>query len=307
VSVVALHPGPAVPLTQATQAFLAGYERIESVNTRRNYASTLAQLAARFGGDTIVTAFDAPAAAEGLRAWFRERYGPLKPATYCRNLAVLQSAFGWWQLQGWCTTDPTATLQRRTIRRDGTRALPAAEIEGIRRRKNVALRDRTLWLLLYETAARASEALSLNIEDLDLPNKKARVVGKGQKPRWVYWQTGAALLLPRLIAGRERGPLFLADRRPNRAVATLDLCPDTGRGRLSYRRAEEIFNEATGYTFHQLRHSRLTHEAEAGTNNAMLMAISGHSSLRSLDPYTRPGPDAVARHVARNDPARRRQ
>jgi integrase/recombinase XerD len=144
------------------------------------------------------------------------------------------------------------------------------------------------------------------------------VVSKGGKTEWVFWQTGAAILLPRLLAGRERGPVFLADRKPTRAVASVDLCPVTGRARLSYRRAAEIFEEVTrpltdpvdqaqGWTLHQLRHAMLTHEAENGTNTATLLARSRHASVRSLERYARPGPDAVAAHVAATDPAARRR
>jgi integrase len=94
-----------------------------------------------------------------------------------------------------------------------------------------------------------------------LDNKHARVCSKGGNRDWLHFQTGAARLLPRLIAGRTRGPLFLADRRPvpARAPLTVDRCPDTGRGRLSYRRAEALFRQASGgWTLHQLRHSSLT-------------------------------------------------
>src|SRR4051794_12002414 len=96
--------------------------------------------------------------------------------------------------------------------------------------------------MLYETAARAAGILNLNVEDLQRPNNWARVVGKDGAVGWVHWQTGTALLLPRLLAGRERGPLFLADRLPTRAVPVADRCPDTGRARLSYRRAAELFD-----------------------------------------------------------------
>ncbi|MEI5031850.1 hypothetical protein RB201_00025 [Streptomyces sp. S1A(2023)] len=78
------------------------------------------------------------------------------------------------------------------------------------------------------------------------------------------------------------------------------MCPQTGRARLSYRRAEEIFEENTrllanplaspddigdldGWTLHRLRHSALTHDAEDGTSTPMLLARSRHASVRSLE------------------------
>ena len=95
-------------------------------------------------------------------------------------------------------------------------------------------------------------------------------------------------------------------RRPTRPVAGLDLDPASGRARLSYRRAAELFRVRTGWTLHQLRHSALTHAAEDGTNLPLLLARSRHASVRSLERYARPGPEAVARHLADTDPARRR-
>ena len=112
-------------------------------------------------------------------------------------------------------------------------------------RLDVPLREKTLWRMLYETAARAEEILGLDAEDLELPDKRARVISKGGMTEWVHWQTGTALLLPRLLGARRRGPVFLASRRPARAVATADLCPVTGRARLSYRRAAELFEQST--------------------------------------------------------------
>jgi integrase/recombinase XerD len=102
--------------------------------------------------------------------------------------------------------------------------------------------------------------------------------------------------------------VFLTDRQPTRAVPSVDRCPLTGRARLSYRRAAELFSEATnGWNLHQLRHSALTHAAEDGTNTPILLARSRHTSVRSLERYARPSPEAVARYVAEHDPARRRR
>ncbi len=240
--------------------------------------------------------------------WFRERYDRTAPATRVRQLAILRSACTFWRQRAWLTTDPTAGLERPKVPLDRTRALTRDQLASLWRRDAGALRERAFWRLLYESAARANEILSLDVADLDLPNKRARVRSKGGAIEWVFWQTGAALLLPRLLTGRTTGPVFLADRQPTRVVPSVDLCPLTGRGRLSYRRAAEVFSDATqGWTLHQLRHSALTHAAEDGTNTPILLARSRHASVRSLERYARPSPESVARYLAEHDPARRRR
>ncbi|MFJ3926298.1 site-specific integrase [Streptomyces sp. NPDC090022] len=117
---------------------------------------------------------------------------------------------------------------------------------------------------------------------------------------------------------------FLTGRRAPAGAATLDVCPETGRARLSCRRAEEIFEGSTrllanplaspgdaedldGWTPRQLRHSALTHDAEDGASTPMLLARSRRASVRSLERYARPSVDAVARHVTQRDPAARRR
>jgi integrase/recombinase XerC/integrase/recombinase XerD len=50
--------------------------------------------------------------------------------------------------------------------------------------------------MLYETVARSAEVLALDVEDLDLPNRRAKVSAKGGAVDWIIWQTGTARLLP---------------------------------------------------------------------------------------------------------------
>ncbi|MFF2502597.1 hypothetical protein ACFVTY_04290 [Streptomyces sp. NPDC058067] len=97
-------------------------------------------------------------------------------------------------------------------------------------------------------------------------------MGRAGQPSGFHRQSGTAQLLPCLIAHRSRAPLFLTDRKAPARTPTLDVCPETGRARLSYRRAEEIFEENTrplanplaspediedldGWTLHRPRHS----------------------------------------------------
>jgi integrase len=158
----------------------------------------------------------------------------------------------------------------------------------------------------------------LDIDDLDLDDKRARIRAKGGAIEYVYWQTATARLLPRLIDGRGAGPLFLADRRPApaRTPATVDICPVTGRGRLSYQRAEYLFKQASlhvtgpgrlGWSLHRLRHSALTHLGANGRTAVELQAKSRHTSLRTLGRYVNPGPELAARVTAETDPAARRR
>jgi hypothetical protein len=82
--------------------------------------------------------------------------------------------------------------------------------------------------------------------------------------------------------------VFLTHRRAKPSVALVDDDQRTGRARLSYRRAADLFETHTEdlaggpFTLHQLRHSGLTHAAEQGASTPMLMALSGHTSVRSL-------------------------
>jgi len=98
---------------------------------------------------------------------------------------------------------------------------------------DVPLRERVLWTMLYETAACADELLMLDIEDLDMANRCAVVTRKCGTRDVVAWQTCTAWLLPRLLAGRKKGPVFLTDHKAKPAVAVDDIDPSTLRARLS--------------------------------------------------------------------------
>ena len=293
--------GTAVTLGDAIAAYLAGLDRPETRTTHTQYRSTLRRLAGRFGPGADVAGIDGAA----LRAWVEETWGGRKPATFNRAVDVMRSAFSYWSNEGWCTGNPSLALRRRRVAPDRSRALSRAEVEQLLTGKAPSLREQVLWTLLYESAARASEVLALDVEDLDLTNRRAKVRRKGGAVDVIVWQTRTARLLPRLIRGRKSGPLFLTDRRG--AVSTTP----SGYERLSYRRAAELFTEATSgqrggpWTLHQLRHSALTHAAEQGASTPLLMALSGHTSTRSLARYARVSAEALQRWQHERDPGRR--
>jgi integrase len=138
-------------------------------------------------------------------------------------------------------------VERRPETAEETRAVDRRAIERLPTRRDIPLREKTLWRMLYETAARAAEILALNIEDLDLEGRRGKVVSKGGDVEYVMWSSGTAHLLPRLIRGRTRGPVSLCRRRPvlARRPPARDICPDTGRARLGYDRARVLLDRYT--------------------------------------------------------------
>jgi integrase/recombinase XerC/integrase/recombinase XerD len=232
--------------------------------------------------------------------------------TFNVRLASLRSACGYWRDQGWLTGDPLVRLRARPAPPDTSKALSRQRVADILG-SDAPLRERVLWHLLYESSARAEEVLMLDVPDLDSTNRCAVVTRKGGARDVIAWQTGTARLLPRMLAGRRTGPVFLTDRRAKPSVALVDVDPITGRARLSYRRAAELFETHTTelddgpYTLHQLRHSRLTHAAEHGASTPMLMKLSGHTSVRSLAKYARISDEGLVKWQAENDPSARRR
>lgn len=291
----------AVSWAEAGEAFL---RRDIAPTTRRIYALTL-DAVDRGLGDRPLAEVDRVDLERAVAA----AYGDAAPATWNRVVATVRSFVAYAARMGWVQPGLAAGLERRRVVEDHGRALSREQVERILTRRESPVRDRALWRLLYETAARANEVLGLNVEDVDLQTRRAITTRKGGDRDTLHFQTGSARLLPKVIDGRAFGPLFLSSRRagPDRAVALRDVCPETGLHRLSYRRAADAFSEASGgCTLHQLRHAAITHLAEEGVPLPLLMAKSRHESLRTLQRYARPSADAVAALTAEHDPYRRR-
>jgi integrase/recombinase XerC/integrase/recombinase XerD len=300
-------PGSGVRLADAVKIYLA---TITVPNTRETYATALDRLIADFGADTDVALLGEEP--DRVGGWFTFAWGAKAAKTFNIRLTALGSACAYWREQQWLSGDPLVRLRARPAPPDTSKALSKqriAEILG----SDSPLRERVLWHLLYESSARAEEVLMLDVLDLDTTNRCAVVTRKGGARDLIAWQTGTARLLPRLLAGRESGPVFLTDRKARPSVARADVDPSTGRGRLSYRRAAELFEIHTSgfdggpYTLHQLRHSRLTHAAEEGASTPVLMKLSGHASVRSLTKYARVSDEGLVRYQADSDPAARRR
>lgn len=245
----------------AADAFLSS-PRYANPNTRRGYTGVLDRLLAGLDASRPL----AEVSGEELAGLLEQLWGQRAPATWNRNRGAVAAWLSWCAANRLPAPVLPASAERRREYLNATRAVARSAIERALTRRDVPLREKTLWRLLYETAARASEVLALNIEDLDLDARRAPIRSKGGDIEWIFWGSGTAHLLPRLIRGRQAGPVFLSQRRPGPACrpAARDLCPATGRARLGYDRARILFTRYTGWELHQLRHSAATHLGEQG-------------------------------------------
>ncbi len=285
--------GPTV--RAAIDAFLGSAKVKGNANTLRAYTNVLDRVAEVVGPGREL----AGVGEDEVGGALAELWGEAKPATWNRNRAAVGSWLAWCTgKQHWAGPALPGSAERQRENNDDTKAVSRSRIDRLCRRRDVPLREKTLWRMLYESASRASAVLALNIEDLDLPSKQARITAKGGDIMWITWGTDTARLLPRLIAGRDRGPLFLSQHRPgpHRRATTdpRDICPETGRARLGYDRARVLLARyGDGLRLHQLRHSSATHLGEANVSANVIMAKTGHKSLRSVQRYVKPGLTAV--------------
>jgi integrase len=189
-----------------------------------------------------------------LTAALAARAASTDPRTVNRELSALRSAVGWWLDQRWIHTDPTAGLRHLAT---PAAALPPLTPDQVVRlfQATTSLRDHAFWRMLYDTGGPAGDVLRLDVGQLDLARHRARGPAAGLR-----WREGSTQLLRWLLAGRPDGPVFLTARRAPAGAARAHTCPVTGRARMSYRRAVEIFTAATvpldpagrGWTLHQL-------------------------------------------------------
>jgi len=207
---------------------------------------------------------DHPGARASLAAAVADRAAAADVRTVNRELSALRSAAGWWQDQGWISSDPTAGIRHVAGVAAPLPPLTGDQVTGLFG-VTASLREQAFWRVLYDTTGSADGILRLDAGQLDLHGHRARTGPPGAPGTWIQWSSGTSQLLGWLLAGRRFGPVFLTERRAPGGTMAAYICPVTGRARMSYRRAAEIFTAVTrpldpagqGWTLHQLRRARL--------------------------------------------------
>ncbi|MBI4872879.1 MAG: site-specific integrase [Candidatus Riflebacteria bacterium] len=151
------------------------------------------------------------------------------------------------------------------------------------------LKHRTLLMVCYSGGLRATEAVRLQVRDIDSQRMTIRVdQGKGRKDRYV-------MLSPRLLETLRE---YWKTVRPTTWLFP-GRAPDRPLSRFTLNRLTEKARKAAGLPDHLhphlLLHTLATHFLEDGVNLCVIQRLLGHRSLRSTEIYTHVASDFLQR------------
>ncbi|MFV0534521.1 MAG: site-specific tyrosine recombinase XerD [Cumulibacter sp.] len=171
------------------------------------------------------------------------------------------------------------------------KALPIEDVErlldaALHEDTPLALRDRALLEFLYGTGVRISEALGLDVDDIDTAVRAVRVTGKGSKQRIV--PIGSyALAAIEAYRVRSRPTLSASGRNSSRLFLNSRGGPLSRQSAWAILRAcAERANIDVPISPHTLRHSFATHLLDGGADVRVVQELLGHASVTTTQVYT---------------------
>lgn len=286
-----------VSLRRAVRTYLdhLAVERGLAANTLSSYTRDLSRYDEFLAGQGID---DLDAVTEATVAAFlvslregSEGHPPLSATSAARTVVAVRGFHKFAVSDGLAQADPAAAVKPPTPAKRLPKALPLSDVEAILEAAGapdtvLALRDRALLELLYGTGARISEAVGLDVDDIDQVDGTVLLRGKGGKERLVpvggYARDAVAAYLtrarPELVGAGRGGPAMFLNSRG---------------GRLSRQSAWAVLVKAAeraGVTAsvspHTLRHSFATHLLDGGADVRVVQELLGHASVTTTQVYT---------------------
>ncbi|HTE74061.1 MAG TPA: site-specific tyrosine recombinase XerD [Actinomycetes bacterium] len=288
-------------MTEALDTALRGYldhltvERGLAPNTlgsyRRDLRRYVSHLAARGVADPgSVAEPDVSAFLVTLREG-DEEHPPLAATSAGRAVVAVRGFHRFLLREGLTAADPARGVRPPSPPKRLPKAISVEEVEALLAAAGAdetprAVRDRALLELLYGCGARISEAIGLDLDELDLQQGVVRLLGKGSKER----------VVPVGSYAREAVQGYLVRARPALAAAgkgSPALFLNSRGGRLSRQSAWTALRAAArraGITRevspHTLRHSFATHLLDGGADVRVVQELLGHASVTTTQVYT---------------------
>ncbi|HEX6935054.1 MAG TPA: site-specific tyrosine recombinase XerD [Actinomycetes bacterium] len=220
-----------------------------------------------------------------------EEHPPLAANSAARAVVAVRGLHRFLLREGLTSADPARGVRPPAPPKRLPKAISVEDVEALLAGASAddtprALRDRALLELLYGSGARISEAVGLDVDELDLEHGTVRLLGKGSKER----------VVPVGSFAREAVSAYLVRGRPALAAAgqgSPALFLNARGGRLSRQSAWTVLRAAArraGITReispHTLRHSFATHLLDGGADVRVVQELLGHASVTTTQVYT---------------------
>jgi integrase/recombinase XerC len=250
----------------------------------------------------------------GLRRFLASFAGKNSAATIARKVAALRAFYRDLHRRGEVADNPAASLRLPKVKRPLPKFLSVAAAGELVETPDsghaetpLLARDRAMLELLYGAGIRVSELVGLDLDRIDLLERRARVLGKGDKERLVPFGVPCAQALERYLALR---PELRNPRDGHQDPEALFLgCLGA---RLTARQVQHLVRRygmlGTGRPDmhpHALRHSCATHLLDAGADLRGIQELLGHASLSTTQRYTHVSVDHLLEVYARAHPLAR--
>ncbi len=218
------------------------------------------------------------------------------PATRARKIATLKGFLSWLYYEGKTTEDFSLIFSSTRVPKKLPHFLSVDEALTLwKSLKSAAFEpdkkiDIILFLLLYGSGLRISEACGLERVRFDKGRSAVQVLGKGRKWRWVPLLPDAAKLCEKY-----GGKRFILEVSPGKPFSVRTL----------HRR---VYNMGLVAGLdrplhpHMLRHSYATHLLEGGANLRNIQELLGHVSLQTTERYTHVTLDRLAATLEEKHP-----
>jgi integrase/recombinase XerD len=223
---------------------------------------------------------------------------PLAASSAARTVVAVRGFHRFLLLEGAVPADPADQVRPPSAPRRLPKAIGVDDVERLLDAAGLAgtaagLRDRALLEVLYGSGARISEAVGLDLDDLDLAQGSVRLRGKGGKERIVPIGRPAVTAMGSYLV---RVRPDLARRGHGTPAVFLNL----RGGRLSRQSAWAVLQvaaERAGLAAHAsphtLRHSFATHLLEGGADVRVVQELLGHASVTTTQIYTKVTADTL--------------
>ncbi len=215
----------------------------------------------------------------------------LASSSVARASAVVRGWFAFLVDEGYRADDPAVRLRpgrrERTLPKPLPEAVIIALLDVIPDTTPSDRRDRALLELLYGTGVRVSEAVGIDLSDLDFDEALLRVIGKGDKQRLVPMGSVLTRALRGYLAPGGRGEFPGSSRVPRLFLGTRGTAlTRQGVDLIIRRRALAAGVARSSISAHVLRHSCATHMLAHGADIRVVQELLGHASIATTQLYT---------------------